>query len=292
MSLFRVDFLWQSLIRVLFAIAGLFAVSSTSADQGLRWVAYYGADAPGLSDDLQKYDVIVLDSDRHPPLEPLLRRGRSVLGYLSVGEVHRSRSYFEEVRKEGILLEANEYWPDSYGVDVRDARWSARVIEQLVPSILDQGFAGVFLDTIDRAVALEQSTSKDGRGSTQAMGQLVRRLRQNFPGITIAVNRGYVLWPEISPWVNMVVGESVITNYDFPTKTYYMREQREVLFQVEKVLAAKSLNPSLLTLTLDYWDAADEAGIAQIYERQRASSMVPYVATIALDRVVAEPGRP
>lgn len=292
MSFFRVNFLLQSLRRVLFAIAGLSTASSTSADQELRWVAYYGADAPGISDELRKYDIIVLDSDRHPPLEPLLRRGRSVLAYLSVGEVHRSRSYFEEVRKEGILLEANEHWPESYGVDVRDARWSARIIERLVPSILDQGFDGVFLDTIDRVVALEQSTSRNGRGSAQAMRRLVRDLRRNFPGITIAVNRGYVLWPEISPWVNMVVGESVITNYDFTTKTYYLREQREVLLQVENILAAKSLNPALLTLTLDYWNAEDAAGIAQIYERQRASGMVPYVATIALDRVVAEPGRP
>lgn len=291
MNFFRTDLLWQHFIRVLFAIAGLSTASNTSADQGLRWVAYYGADAPGITDDLQKYNVIVLDSDRHPPIDSLLRRGRTVLGYLSVGEVHRSRSYFEDVRKEGILLEENEHWPDSYGVDVRDGRWSARVIERLVPSILNQGFTGVFLDTIDRAVALDQST-KNGQGATQAMRQLVRSLRQNFPGITIAVNRGHVLWPQISPWINIVVGESVITNYDFLTKTYHLREQREVLWQVESVLAAKSLNPSLLTLTLDYWDDTDAAGISQIYQRQRASGMVPYVGTIALDHVVTEPGRP
>lgn len=291
-NIIRYEVLRQSLMRVLFAVAGLSAASNTSASQGLRWVAYYGADAPGISNELQKYDIIVLDSDRHPSLEPLLRRGRSVLGYLSVGEVNRFRPYFEEVRKEGILLEANTHWPDSYGVDVRDERWSARVLEQLVPSILSQGFTGVFLDTIDSAVALENDPVRSKSGFKLAMRQLIRRLRQNYPDITIAVNRGYALWPEISPWVNIVVGESVLSTYDFSKKVYYLREQNEALWQIEGILAAKRLNPALLTLTLDYWEAEDAAGINQIYERHRTTGLVPYVSTIALDRVIAEPGRP
>jgi endo-alpha-1,4-polygalactosaminidase (GH114 family) len=48
-------------------------------------------------------------------------------------------------------------------------------------------------------------------------------------------------------------------------------------------------HPALRVYTLDYWDPADTASIARIYATQRANGFVPYVATTALDRIVAEP---
>jgi hypothetical protein len=41
--------------------------------------------------------------------------------------------------------------------------------------------------------------------------------------------------------------------------------------------------------SLDYWDAGDSDGIVAIYARERALGHTPYVATILLDQIVAEP---
>ena len=59
--------------------------------------------------------------------------------------------------------------------------------------------------------------------------------------------------------------------------------------QVEILQGAARRQPNLKVLTLDYWDPADADGIASLYRSARSAGFVSYVATIELDRLVAEP---
>ena len=150
----------------------------------------------------------------------LADRGKTLLGYLSLGEVEQYRPYFSDVESEGILLGENEDWEGSFFVDVRDPRWTSRVIEQLVPEILRRGFAGVFLDTLDNAGHLERLNPARNRGMTIAAARLVRTIRFHYPTIRIMMNRGYEILPEVESHIDMVLGESVFADYDFQSKTY------------------------------------------------------------------------
>lgn len=268
------------------ALPSLGLADMTSAIK--RWIVYYG-DETAAAASLKRYDLIVLDSDRHPPLSPLLERHRNVLGYLSIGEVNKARSYFDELRDEGLLLPENPQWPGSYGVDVRNPRWTARILEKLVPAILQQGFTGVFIDTIDRVTDWERADPVRWRGMNEATIRVVRALRHHYPKMTIMINRGYALWPELLPLVDMVAAESLMATYDFAATKYQIVDDQVLERDLRMLQSVREQHASLPILTLDYWDPDDAAGLVRIYQTQRQRGFIPYVATIALDRIVAEP---
>jgi hypothetical protein len=174
-------------------------------------------------------------------------------------------------------------------VDVRDQRWRSRVIEQLVPGILARGFQGVFLDTLDNPVELERRDPKTYRGMAAAATNLIKALRQSFPSITIMMNRGYGLLPEVGGSIDIVLGESVYSTYDFERKTYRLVSTEDYREQVRLLKEARKRNPGLRVCSLDYWDPVDFKGIRRIYREERANGFEPYVATIGLDRIVEEP---
>ena len=273
---------WNTLLCL--ALVGGLSVTPAHAES---WIVYYSDNAPIEAFDA--YKVLVLDSDFHPPLGPLLEQKKLLLGYLSLGEVEQVRHYFRKVKDEGILLHENQYWKGSYFVDVRDPRWTKRVIEELIPAILHQGFRGVFLDTLDNPPHLERQDPAKYGGMTAAATRLVRTIRRHYPTITIMMNRGYELLPEVDGHIDVLLAESFFTDYDFDTKVYSRVPPDLYQEQLSIINAAKTRQPGLRIFTLDYWDPEDRNGIAQIYREQRGNGFSPYVATIELDRIVEEP---
>ncbi len=276
---------WLSRIFLLPIIAVLVWEPAEAKRAG--WLVYYSDKIP--VETFEDFTIIVFDSDHHPPLQPLKKQGKKLLGYISLGEVEGYRSYFDEVEAEGILLQENSNWKESYFIDLRDPRWHARVIEELVPEILAKGFDGLFLDTLDNATSLEEQDDQIYRGMTSAAAGLVSGIRRQFPHITIMMNRAYELLPEVEKIIDIVLGESVYATYDFENKKYQWVPELDYRYQVSLLRAAGKRCPSLRIFTLDYWDPGDQAGLRKIYRVQRANGFEPYVSTIELDRVVLEP---
>jgi uncharacterized protein (TIGR01370 family) len=271
-------------------ILGVFlSLLSFSLAAPIHWAAYYAADGPVAP--LAAFDLLVFDGDRHPPLSPLVDRGKTVIGYLSVGEVENTRAHFADVKNEGILLHENENWKGSYLVDVRDPRWSKRIVEQLVPEMLRRGFHGIFLDTVDNAPHLERTDPRRFRGMTDAMANLIRTIRLHYPQTKLIMNRGFEILPQVEQHIDMVLAESIFADYDFATRTYKLVPQNQYQELVKVLQTAKQRRPQLTVLTLDYWNPDDAAGITRIYSAQRANGFHPYVATVELDRIIEEPKR-
>jgi len=258
-----------------------------SAPAEVRWAVYYDDKAP--SSAFRSFDLIILDSDCHPPLAALTKGGKTVLGYLSLGEVEDYRSHFQKVKAAGLLLEENPHWKGSHFVDVRDPRWSAMVLDQLVPAVLGQGFHGLFLDTLDNAVELERRDPSRNRGMRDAAARLVSEIRRRYARVRIAVNRAYDLLPQIEHEIDIVVGESVFASYDQGSRQYRRVSDTDYREQVRLLQEAKSRAPNLLVFTLDYWKPEERSIIRSIYRTQRKNGFEPYVATIRLDRIMEEP---
>jgi len=237
----------------------------------------------------QQYDLLVLDSSYNLPFNFAVDDDITVLGYISLGEVEDYRPHFSEVKEEGILFHENENWKGSYYVDVRDPKWARRVIEELIPQILHRGFDGLFIDTLDNPAHLERTDPKKYRGMTESAVNLVKAIRHHFPRVKLMLNRGYDILDKVAPHIDMMLGESVLADYNFETKTYdwvpkpLYQQQVDILHQAQKKF------PHLEVFTLDYWNPDDPEGIAQIYQKQRENGFRPYVATIALDRIIPEP---
>src|SRR3712207_2322738 len=89
-------------LPLLAGLASASAVLMTSASTSIharaaaseaRLLVYYGQAA---QDAIRRYDFAVLDSDINAEIEHLRKPGSVLLGYLSLGEVHSSRSYASE----------------------------------------------------------------------------------------------------------------------------------------------------------------------------------------------------
>ncbi len=269
-------------------IAAAFATLVPAAAAAMpKWVVVYSDKV--TIDALIPFKTIVLDSRYHPRLQPLIDREKSLLGYISLGEVEKFRPHYKEMERQGILLGTNKNWPDSRYVDVRDPRWTRRVIEDLIPAILHKGFNGIFLDTLDNPSQLERENPAKYKGMADAAVRLVKKIRQHYPRIVIMMNRGYEILPKVARDIDIVLGESVYADYNFKTKTYQLVPKTLYEKQVRWLKAAKTIAPDLKIFTLDYWRANDPQGIERIYRAQRRNGFDPYVATIKLQDVVPEP---
>lgn len=254
----------------------------------LRWVVFYGADAPAGAFD--PYSLVVLDRDEHPDVQPLTDARKSVFGYISLGEASDYRAEFREVESWGILRGENPSWPGSHFVDVRDVRWPRLVVEQLVPAILRRGFNGLFLDTLDNPIELERRDPTANHGMTQSAARLVKAIRLHWPDVPLILNRGYGILDDVAGVIDYVLGESVYADYQFDERRYRLVETETYREQVALLQRAAGQYPHLTVLTLDYWDPADHRTITEIYRVQRQNGFEPYVATVELDRIVPEPG--
>jgi uncharacterized protein (TIGR01370 family) len=271
------------------AILALAAQIAPAGAADERWVVVY-SEKPAV-EAFRDYKLVVLDGLHHPPIQPLVEQRKTVIGYISLGEVEKFRDHYAAVEKEGILLDQNPNWPESRYVDVRDPRWTRRVIEQLIPHLLHKGFHGIFLDTLDNPPDLERRDPQRFKGMTAAAANLVKAIRRHYPRIYIMMNRGYEILPAVEGSIDSVLGESIFTTIDFQTKTYRLVKPAEYRQQVDLLQAAQKRRPGLKVYTLDYWQPTDATGLIRIYTEQRKNGFIPYVSVKELDRIVREPGR-
>lgn len=252
-----------------------------------NWGVDYGAATdPALA---RRFELLVLEPHHARPIAPLRGPGSRLLGYVSLGEVEHSRRYFAALDRAGALRAPNPNWPDARHVDLRHPEWTRILIEQAVPAILALGYDGIFMDTLDNAEAMERQNPTQNKGMVAAGAALVAALRARFPAISLMLNRGYAALPDAAPHIDYLLGESMASRWSFAQKQYEMLSDSDWQWQAERLRAARVRNPRLSLTTLDYWDPSDRRTVAALYARERAAGFHPYVATLALDHLVAEP---
>ncbi len=263
------------------------ATPKPSPDTVLRWGIDYGATTdPVLA---RACALLVLEPHHARPIAPLRGPGSILLGYVSFGEVERGRPYFAALDKAGALSAANPNWPDARLADLRHPAWRAAVLDRLVPAILALGYDGIFIDTMDNAEAMERQDPVANTGMVAAGATLIAAVRARFPKIRIMLNRGYALLPDVAPKIDYLLGEAMASRWNFAAKRYELLSESDWAWQAGRLRAARARNPALALMTLDYWNPADTTQIAALYARERAAGFSPYVATLALDRLMPEP---
>jgi polysaccharide biosynthesis protein PelA len=277
----------RDLIALGLSIPLLARRNATAAVQSLSWGIDYGPRTdPGIA---RNFGLLVLEPDHLRPIAPLRGPSSRLLGYLSIGEVERSRSFVTRLERAKALRSPNPNWPDARYVDLRHPMWKSMLLDTLIPGILNKGFDGIFLDTMDNAEAMERQDRKANAGMVDAGADLVRAVRQRFPKCLIMLNRGYGVLANVATRIDFVLGEAMASRWNFAQRSYEMTSDDDWAWQATRLRAAKRINPSLVLTTLDYWDPADTKTIADLYARARAADFAPYVSTLALDRLIPEP---
>jgi polysaccharide biosynthesis protein PelA len=260
-----------------FALTALSSGAHAADASREKWAVYYThALAP---EKFLAYDLLVFDSEHHPALAPLKSEGRTILGYLSLGEAEEYRSDFKMLKSQKLLLGPNTAWKGHHMVDVRRKEWESHVNETLIPAILAKGFDGIMFDTIDSVTYLEVKDPKRYAGMQKASVDLLRSIRARHPHMKIMVNRGFDILPEFAPYVDMILAESTYTTVVKKLYNYY----------VQKLKDSQASNPALKVYSLDYWPLKDKEGVKHIYAAQRAQGYSAYVSHPALQNLAEEP---
>lgn len=253
--------------------------------RGIRWVAFYGANADEAL--LGAYDVVVLDAGFRGSIARIAERNARVCGYLSLGEIRTADPAFAEL-DEAELLPPNPDWPGTRRIDVRSQAWRSLVLERRIPALVARGFGGVMLDTLDTPAYLEALDPANGRGMRDAAVGLVGAIRAQRPDMALIVNRGYALLPDLVQTVDAVIAESLLTRPDPLTGGFRRVDSGQVEAQLAALDKALAGRRALPVLSLDYWDPEDRTTIREIYRQERALGHHPYVATRLLDQIVPE----
>ncbi len=249
----------------------------------IPYAIYYGTEK--TANDFKDYDLLVFDKDYHINFKTLSNAGKTVLGYLSLCEIAKTDKYYEDIKNSNLFLSKNETW-QSHKIDIRKKEWAEYIINTAIPKILHNNFDGIMIDTLDTAIALEDSDPVKYKGMKQQAVNLIKAIRYNYPQIKIMINRGYEIHSQITDDVDMILGESVYTTYDFENKKYIKRTEEDYKYQLDKLKAAKIANPKIEIFTLDYWNENERAEIKKIYKIEHKNGFNPFVSTIDLKNLI------
>lgn len=241
------------------------------------WVVFYGDQAPITAFD--PYHLVVLEPSSEIEVKALRERNKFLLGYLSLGEIEKYRPYFEKMEGAGVIGKENPIWKGSFFADLKNPKWKKEVVEELIPAILQKGYQGIFIDTLDNALTTQKEEAID----------LLKFIRMHYPEIPIMVNRAYSIVEAAGDQIDMLLAEDFLTEYDFTTKQYKRKGEEEVALERELFARIRSKYPKLKFYSLDYWNPEDKAEIEALYSEARKEGFNPYVATIELNVIVSEP---
>ena len=260
------------------------AASSIRPLAGVRtWAVYYAA-APEAAADLARFDVVVLDPHAHPPLPLLKRHGSLLLTYVSLGEVNTNHPEYAAIAGEPWVLSPNPSWPDARRLDVRAPAYERWLLDRVVPGALAGPVNGLFLDTADTALDLEQADPRRFKGAARALERVLAEMKRRHPRALLMINGGLPIAERLPTVLDAVALESIWTDYDFKAKAYRVRPADEA--ESRALLLNRVVALGLPVFTLEY-TAADRGAPwpAELIQRSRARGFIPYVSTIGLDQV-------
>ncbi len=235
-----------------------------------NYAVYYGKDR---IDRLSNFDLVIVQPEEYSKkeIETLKKHKTIVLAYLSLGEV--SERYFKYAK--GCIVGKNKNW-NTYYVNVSCKKWQNFILNKAIPSILNKGFNGLFLDCVD----VDKMTTKKG------MVNLIKKIRQKYPYIILIQNRGFSIINETAPYVNGVLFECFTTHYNWSSKKYELwkgEDLKWIEIKAKELLRLKK-KYGLVVLTLDY---AENKTLKKVcLKHAEKYRFIPYVSNIYLNKIL------
>ena len=221
---------------------------------------------------LHAFDIVVVDPDTKLDPKAFNTKNSKAYAYVSVGEITKLRAYFKDVKKSW-LVGRNKAW-DSYVVDQSNPEWRAFFIKRIIKPLWDQGFRGFFFDTLD-SFNLATKTKQQQQEQTKGLVQLIRDVKQAYPSAKLIFNRGFEIIPEVHPYVDAVVAESLFAGWD-PLKKRYTTvsnsDRQYLLAQLDKLKAY-----NLPIVIIDYEPPVKREAARKVAAKIRKLGYIPWV---------------
>jgi len=237
---------------------------------------YYAKDLP--PELLAHYDRVVIEAD-HFPRAPRSPRAE-LFAYVSVGEVHPTRSWHKEIPRR-LVLGRNGAWGSDV-VDTSSVEWSSFLLDRVIEPLWARGYRGFFLDTLDsyeRFVPDVQGRNNHAR----RIGAFVGSLKQRHPDAKVILNRGFDVLPH-SPKVDGFVVESLFSTCDASgtsCRPVPAAESAALLARIRDVQARHHLPITVI----DYAPSSDPAARRALAKQIAGLGLEPWISMPKLDEV-------
>lgn len=237
----------------------------------LRSIAFFYGDTPDFA-ELSRYQFVVLE----PSGQFTLPKGARTnwLAYVSVGEVTPLRDYYSAIPKDWIVGRNTEWGSEL--IDQGASGWPAFFVEHAVAPLVQRGYTGFFLDTLDSYQLFardEEERLRNQRGLIAVIHEINRR----FPAAQIILNRGFELLPEVHDQVYAVAFESLFKGWSEARGAYTDVSKDDRSWLLDRANMARR-EYGLPVIAVDYCAPADKQCAREVVRRIRAEGLVPYVS--------------
>lgn len=169
------------------------------------------------------YDLLVIDSEPHVPPNRNVIEGlkckdgneKLLVSYLSIGQAEDYRYYYQddwEVGSPDWIVSADKYWVGDHYVRYWDPQWRAILMgspSSRVDRIIDAGFDGVYLDTVDAYAFFEADYPNAVDEMQKLVSDITRyaRVKSGNPNFGVFVQNAEELVSVIgSEWIEPLTG--------------------------------------------------------------------------------------
>lgn len=259
--------------------------ASTSA-LGPSVAFYYGTFAAGARAPWQlaaRFDLLVVEPDQQVDPRVLGRRGTEPIAYLSVGEIAADSPLAPQL--ERFRLGENTSW-GSLVLDISSAGYQNYLIQR-VAGLVDQGYSGIFLDTLD-SYRLVYTESSDLMAAHAQLTALIHRMARERPQAQIWLNRGFELLPEVAEVVKGVVVESLFDRFVAAEGAYTKVPAEDRAWLLSRLEEVQELH-RLPVVVIDYRPPEQVRAARRTAGRIADLGFVPYVADGHLQTVGVGP---
>ncbi|WP_415846088.1 endo alpha-1,4 polygalactosaminidase [Stutzerimonas zhaodongensis] len=270
---FELPAISRIVLLALVVLGGVFVLASPSrADTASPGsVAFWYAANPPLA-ELAQFEWTVLESAHLEPKDVAFLRaqGSEPFAYLSIGE------FDGDVQAPGVNLAAgasdvrNQAW-NSQVMLLSSSAWQAHLLRR-AEALAGQGYAGLFLDTLDSFQLLPEAEREEQR---IALRDFLAELKRRQPALKLIFNRGFEVLPELSGVASAVAVESIHAGWDANAAHY-----REVP-QADRDWLNIHLDPlrakGVPLIAIDYLPATQRDQARELAQRLQSEGFVPFV---------------
>lgn len=254
-----------------------------------KWACYYG-DKPELLQKLENYNLVIMEPDIQN-FTPPEKTKTSYIGYVSLGEAERFRWYWYHIEGKEFILWENKNWKDDFIIDIRSIAWQNLLIDKIIPKILKKGYHGLFFDTIDTPIYLEEKDPEKYKGSVMALGRLIYRIRKKYPDITLISNNGLRAIEHFGAYIDVFLIEGLNTTYDFNKKIYKAADVEWRNHRLSLISKNRELIKEKPVIVIDYL-LQNQNKLRQLsLNICNENGLIPYHTTVDLHTLFPSPNK-
>lgn len=243
-------------------------------------VAFWYADQPPLP-ELSQFDWAVVEPGHMTPgdVKTLRALGSQPFAYVSIGEFDGNKA---ELAKAGLTKAVTPVRNDSWNSQVMDLTspaWREHLLGR-AKELEGQGYAGLFLDTLDSFQLLPEASREAQRAG---LASLLREMHKRQPSLKLFFNRGFEVLPELDGVAAAVAFESMYAGWDAAAKRYrpVPESDRKWLLGELAPLRAKGIP----LVAIDYLPPERIEEARKLAKRLRDEGYIPFISTPELDAI-------